>query len=563
MLDLGTPLNSATARPDDEVWLTVRNDIRVDGVTALPRGTPIRGSVTDVKPAIVNGKNQRTEIQIRLEEIPLQEGGSLAISTETLKVKGEKGGGGGGANTAQGALGGAVQGATLGVLIDRSGRGAGIGAAAGAGIAILASMMQSKGPNSDVDLAVGAIFETKLDRPITITNPKLLAKNIPTPAPSPSTPAANASTAVTAVVVSSPDSSTSTESRPEESPSSTIPAFEPVPAEASKSAPPDSTTSEPVAIAPNGNIKTSTLSVDVNLVQVDAVVRDRTGKPMNNLRQDDFRLFEDGVEQRIQFFSRDSLPLAVAVVIDRSGSVAPLMGQVQSAAFQALQLLKAGDQVALFSFANRVELLEELTSDRQRVANRIGHITAGGGTAIVDGVSEALRYLDSVAPDKRRAVILISDNMEGNSHTRVDDAVTFALESEAVVYSVKVGNGNNGIFSSPGIPGLPMPRLPIPGTGGNDPVKVLTKETGGEIFDATSGTSIATALTSAVDRLKLRYTMSYAPAPGASRSTKGRYHRIEVQLVSRFGKPETDYTIHSRSGYYDPQERSKAAASRP
>jgi hypothetical protein len=90
MMDLTTPLNSATARPDDEVWLTVRNDIRVDGVTALPRGTPIRGSVTEVKPAIVNGKSQRTEIKIRLEEIPFEQGGSASISTPLLKVQGGK-----------------------------------------------------------------------------------------------------------------------------------------------------------------------------------------------------------------------------------------------------------------------------------------------------------------------------------------------------------------------------------------------------------------------------------------------------------------------------------------
>ena len=575
MMDLSTPLNSATARPDDEVWLTVRNDVRVDGITALPRGTPIRGSVMEVTPAVVNGKNQRTEIQIRLEEIPFHEGGSMAISTPLLKVKGEKAGAGK-ANTALGALGGATQGAMLGGLISRSGRGAGIGAAAGAGIAILAAAMQPKGANSDVDLPSGSIFETKLDHPITVTNPKMLAKNIPTPAPAaspapatattpggaPSSPSdANAPAASAPVAVSTPAPSASTDSRPEESRSSTIPTFDPLPTEASTSGP-VTASGEPVVVARNENIKASTLSVDVNLVQVDAVVRDRTGKPMNNLRQDDFRIFEDGVEQRIQFFSRDALPLAIAIVVDRSGSVAPLMGQVQSAAFQALQLLKTGDQVALFSFANNVELLEELTSDRQRVANRIGRITAGGGTAIVDAVSEALRYLHTVAPEKRRAVILVSDNVEGNSHTRVGDAVTFALESEAVVYSVKVGTSGGGFFGGPGIPGLPMPRLPMPAMG-NDPVKVVTKETGGEIFDATSGTSITAALTSAVDRLKLRYTLSYAGAPAASPSTKGGYHRIEVQLVSRFGKPDTDYTVHSRSGYYDAQERSKVATSRP
>src|SRR5678816_3177617 len=150
MMDLSTPLNSATARPDDAVWFTVRNDIRVDGITALPRGTPIRGSVTEVKPAIVNGKNQRTEIQIRLEEIPFEQGGSTSISTPLLKVQGEKAGSGT-SNTALGTLGAATQGAMLGGLISRSGRGAGIGAAAGAGIAILSGMMQTKGSNSDVN----------------------------------------------------------------------------------------------------------------------------------------------------------------------------------------------------------------------------------------------------------------------------------------------------------------------------------------------------------------------------------------------------------------------------
>jgi len=530
----------------------------VDGVTALPRGTPIRGSVTAVKPAVVNGKNQRTEIRIRLEEIPLEEGGSLAISTPIVKVEGEKTTSA--VSTAQSTLGGATQGGLLGGTITRSAKGAAIGAAIGAGVGILGSVMGPKGPNSDVDLPVGSIFETKLDRPITVTNSKLLAKNVPTP---PSAPDASSSAPIdVAVVVSAPAESNAatSEARPDEPQPATVPVFDPPTPDASTSSTSSTASAETTPGTPTGNTRAGRLSVDVNLVQVDAVVRDRAGKPMNNLRQEDFRVFEDGVEQRIQFFSRDVLPLAVALVIDRSGSVAPLMGQVQTAAFQALQLLKAGDQVALFSFANRVEILEELTSDRQRVANRIGRITAGGGTAIVDAVSEALHYLDTVAPDRRRAVILISDNVEGNSHVRVDDAIAFALESEAVIYGVKVG-ADVGIFGGPGIPGLPAPR--IPGIGGGDPAKALTKETGGEIFDATGGTSIAVALTSAVDRLKLRYTLSYAAPPSAARSAKGGYHRIQVQLVSRFGRPDTDYTVHARSGYYDAQERSKNASSRP
>jgi VWFA-related protein len=227
------------------------------------------------------------------------------------------------------------------------------------------------------------------------------------------------------------------------------------------------------------------------------------------------------------------------------------MNDVQNAAYQALKLLKPGDEVCLFSFSGSVELLEELTEDRQRVANHIGRIQAGGGTAIVDAISEALHYLEATAPDRRGAVILISDNIEGRSNATVEHAISFALESEASIYSVRVGNGAGGVFGIPRFPGIPVPRLP--GNGSDGPVKTITRETGGEIFDATGGASITTALTTAVDRLKLRYTLSYA---GASRSsTKGGYHRIEVRLVSRFGRPDTDYTIHHRSGYYDPSTK--------
>jgi hypothetical protein len=175
----------------------------------------------------------------------------------------------------------------------------------------------------------------------------------------------------------------------------------------------------------------------------------------------------------------------------------------------------------------------------------------------VDAVTEAIRYLSVTAPDSRRAVILISDNLEGRSTVPVDYAVELALETEAVVYSVKVSRAGASIFGLPGIPGIPgLPGRRIPGIGGGqDPVPRITKESGGEIFDA-DGSSITSALSTAVDRLKLRYTLSYASEnSGAARSSKGGYHRIEVKLVSRFGKPDLDYSVHARSGYYDPQAK--------
>jgi len=546
MLDLDTPLNSATARIEDIVWFTSRDDIKVKGTVALPRGTPVRGAIIAVKPAVVNGKNQRTEIRVRLVEIPLEDGRSYDIFAEVLKVQGEKASGG---VNEQGAISGATNGAVLGALITRGAKGALVGAIAGAAVSVIGSATQSRGPTSDVDLPSGSVFEAKLERPLHIPRTTTFAKTVPkssTPKGTDLPPPDAVADATSTPDLPTPDTSSPDPPRSVEASSPDVPVFDNAGRRETEST---SATAETAETGPVTASKPTVLRVDVNLVQVDAVVRDRAGKPMNNLRKEDFVVLEDGSERPIQFFSRDQMPLAVALVIDRSGSVAPLMNDVQNAAYQALKLLKPGDEVCLFSFSGSVELLEELTEDRQRVANRIGRIQAGGGTAIVDAISEALHYLEATAPDRRGAVILISDNMEGRSTATVEHAISFALESEAAIYSVKVGNDAGGVFGIPRIPGIPAPRLPLPGIGSDGPVKTMTRETGGEIFDATGGASITTALTTAVDRLKLRYTLSYA---GASKSsTKGGYHRIEVRLVSRFGKPDTDYTIHHRSGYYD------------
>ncbi|HET9219411.1 MAG TPA: VWA domain-containing protein [Terriglobia bacterium] len=557
MLDLDTPMNTASTRIDDIVWFTLRDAVKVEGRVAMPRGTPIRGSVIVVKPAIVNGKNQRTELQIRLEEIPLDSGGGYGIAADPLKVQGEKPSSG---VNAQAAIGSAMQGALLGGAISRSGRGAGIGAAAAVLATVIAGKIQSSGgPTSDVDLPSGSIFEAKLERNLNIPDNAALAKAVPKapPAKTPDAPIVTIADSFPATSASAPPAEIVGATAPAEP---GVPAFDSLSSDENAST--DATNSSSVAVldeekrtgeaagaaASVTTIKPTVLSVDVNLIQVDALVRDRAGKPMGSLRQEDFRVFEDGVEKEIQFFSRDQQPLAVALVIDRSGSVAPLMNEVQSAAYQALKLLKTGDQVCLFSFAGSVELLEELTADRQRVANRIGRIKAGGGTAIVDGISEALRYLETTAPDSRRVIILISDNIEGRSRTSAEQAIAFALETEASVYSVKVGNSVGGSILGIPIPGLPP--MPVPGVGADDPVKTIIKETGGEIVDATGGASITAALTSVIDRLKLRYTLSYAGIP-VKPGAKSGFHRIQVQLVSRFGKPDVDYTIHARSGYYD------------
>ena len=125
---------------------------------------------------------------------------------------------------------------------------------------------------------------------------------------------------------------------------------------------------------------------DVDLVLVEATVRDQDGGIVNNLRRESFRVYENGVEQRISYFSRDELPLAVALVLDCSGSMGPVLKQLHRVAFDTLSSLKPDDQVALFDFAARAEMLVGLTRNRQRIADAIATIRAGGGTVIPDAL---------------------------------------------------------------------------------------------------------------------------------------------------------------------------------
>ena len=272
------------------------------------------------------------------------------------------------------------------------------------------------------------------------------------------------------------------------------------------------------------------------MVQVDAVVKDPSGHMMENLTRDDFILFEDGIRQEIQAFSRDELPLAVAIVIDRSGSMALYIQELRRIAERMLQQLRPDDEVALFSFAGEVKRIEDLTTDRGRIADGIDSVRTGGGTDIVDALYESARYLARAAPNRRHAIILISDNVQTVSPRASDtETIRVAMESETVVYSIKT----KGI--------TPLLALQIPTIiAGAGPVGKIVQETGGEIIEVSAISTFSTAMSNVIAHLRLRYCLGYYP----SGFGQGAFHSIVVRLDERLGKPGSDYFIHARRGYY-------------
>ena len=149
------------------------------------------------------------------------------------------------------------------------------------------------------------------------------------------------------------------------------------------------------------------IKVDVALVTTEVTV---LGAAALDLRAEDFIIYDNGVAQQVSHFSRDKLPLAVALLIDRSSSIRPYLPLLQKAAVSALGRLKAEDPVALFAFDDDLLKLSDLTADRNRIAGIIGKLTIGNGTNMYDAISNVAGYLRGEAPHHRRAIILISDN---------------------------------------------------------------------------------------------------------------------------------------------------------
>jgi len=281
----------------------------------------------------------------------------------------------------------------------------------------------------------------------------------------------------------------------------------------------------------------NTIRVNVNLVLVDATVKNKSGQILSDLKQEDFALQEDGVAQKIDIFSRDELPLDVALVLDLSDSIGPFLVPLRQAANTALSSLKPEDQVALFTFSTEAQLRVPFTRDKTQLADMISGFRVGGATNINDGIFVPAQYLLNAPQKDRRVIILISDDVgtsAGGQGTR--DIVTEAIACDAVVYNLKIPGYNP--------PETRMAAAMVPGLVN---IRKVVEQTGGEIFDVPDVAHLDEVFRALIQRIKTRYTLGYYTNASAA---KGKPHKLDVRLVPSFGKKDRDYSVLSRTAFY-------------
>jgi len=281
----------------------------------------------------------------------------------------------------------------------------------------------------------------------------------------------------------------------------------------------------------------SVIRVGVNLVLVDATVKTKGGQIMADLKKENFEVREDGAVQKLDVFSRDELPLEVALVLDLSDSIGPFLGPLRDAATTALAALKPDDEVALFTFSTEAQLRVPFTKDKTEIAKQINAFHAGGATNINDGIFIASENLLKTPPKGRRVIILISDDVgtdAGGQGTR--DIVTEAIAADAVLYNLKIPGYNppQTLFAASMIPGLVN-------------VRKVMDQTGGELFDVQDVAHLDPVFRALIQRIKTRYTLGYYTNASAA---LGKPHKLDVRLASSFGKKGKDYVILSKTGFY-------------
>jgi Mg-chelatase subunit ChlD len=177
----------------------------------------------------------------------------------------------------------------------------------------------------------------------------------------------------------------------------------------------------------------------VELINVTATVSDGRGRFVSGLKQEDFRVFEDGELRPITHFTAERVPVSLGIVLDASGS---MEGEKMHAAKQALQrflfdLLGQDDEVFLYRFDNRPQLVHPWTRDKEAIAAELRRIQPRGATTLYDAVAEAIP-LAATGRNRKKALLIISDGNDSSSYTRIEELKRLIRESEVLVYAIGI-----------------------------------------------------------------------------------------------------------------------------
>jgi Ca-activated chloride channel family protein len=287
----------------------------------------------------------------------------------------------------------------------------------------------------------------------------------------------------------------------------------------------------PSEILPKANIR-----VDTTLVLIPVTVTDPLNRFVTGLEKENFRIFEDKVEQEISQFSSEDAPLSVGIIFDCSGSMGNKLEKSRQAVAQFFKTANPEDEFFLVEFNDRADLVIKFTTSLEEIQNRLAFTPSRGKTALLDAVYLGLHEMKK-AKNSRKALLIISDGGDNNSRYTETEVKNLVREADVQIYAM-------GIFEPASTRSRTAEEL-----GGPTLLTEISEQTGGRHFPVENLNELPNIAEKIGIELRNQYIIGYSPK---NLERNGKYRRVQVKLVQPRGLPPL--RAFWRLGYYAPTQ---------
>jgi Ca-activated chloride channel family protein len=276
------------------------------------------------------------------------------------------------------------------------------------------------------------------------------------------------------------------------------------------------------------------IRLDVDLALLNVTVTDPYNRLVTGLEPDNFRVFEDNIEQEVVTFSAEDVPISIGVIFDFSGSMSNKVGKAREAAVQFFKTANQQDEFFLVSFNERAELSSSFTNSVEDLQSRMMLTAPKGRTALLDALYLGLSQMRG-AHNAKRALLILSDGGDNHSRYNESDIKRLVKEADTQLYAI-------GIFDPIGSRNRSPEELAGPSL-----LSEVTEMTGGRVFNVERLEELPDIASKIGMELRNQYVLGYRPS---NKAHDARWRKVKIKLRAPKGLPPL--SVFSKTGYYAP-----------
>jgi len=270
------------------------------------------------------------------------------------------------------------------------------------------------------------------------------------------------------------------------------------------------------------------LRVETDLVVLHATVTDKDAKPVTDLTQEHFKVFENNVEQKLKVFKREDIPISVGLIVDNSGSMRDKRKGVNAAALKFVQSSNPNDEVFIVNFNEEAFLDADFTDNTRLMEEALEKIDARGGTAFYDAVDMSLQHLTEKATLNKKVLIAITDGEDNASRLSLEQIVQTVQRSDVMIYTVGLLGGESG---------RSLRRA-------KRALENISRASGANVYFPKDPNDVLSVANQIANEIRNQYVLAYTPT---NLEKDGKFRKVEVRVnAPKKGK----LSVRARTGYY-------------